>query len=313
MRGSDWAGSLLDRFTLKSGNPPTETGSPRRSIREYLDQSGSSRNPSETWLEPDAAAPVVPYAVSHKPQQAGDASLRLPGQRRPVRYSDHVQGQGPKFLAHACKLNLEGIISKLGTSPYRSGRTDAWRKVKCLNRQEFVIGGWMKSEKRGPALRTLLLGCYDRGKLIRRERGHPLRPEHRPQPGRPVTQARACVPPFTAVPWGRRNGSRWAEPRGGGGSLYHPDGGSPAAPFELRTAARGPAGEGCQTGAAEGKGVMLWGTGSVGPVRRRVRQRPVMRQHTTRLRQSIQPPQAGHFMKWSLSAVTIGSPQTGSS
>jgi bifunctional non-homologous end joining protein LigD len=86
--------------------------------------------------------------------------------RGPVRYSDHVEGQGPKFFAQACKLHLEGIVSKLANSPYRLGRSDAWRKVKCLSRQEFVIGGWMESDKQGRSLRSLLLGYYDKGKLI---------------------------------------------------------------------------------------------------------------------------------------------------
>jgi bifunctional non-homologous end joining protein LigD len=50
----------------------------------------------------------------------------------PVCYSDHVQGQGPKFFAQACKLNLEGIVSKRAAAPYRSRRTEDWLKVKCL-------------------------------------------------------------------------------------------------------------------------------------------------------------------------------------
>jgi bifunctional non-homologous end joining protein LigD len=45
-----------------------------------------------------------------------------------------VQGQGPAFFAQACKHRLEGIVSKCAAAPYRSRRTDAWRKVKCLNR-----------------------------------------------------------------------------------------------------------------------------------------------------------------------------------
>ena len=98
----------------------------------------------------------------------------------PVRYSDHVRDQGPKFFAQACKLHLEGIVSKLANSPYRSGRTDAWQKIKCLNRQEFVVGGWMESDKRGRSLRSLLLGYYDKGQLICRQGWHWLRPEHRP-------------------------------------------------------------------------------------------------------------------------------------
>ena len=67
----------------------------------------------------------------------------------PIRYSDHVQGQGPAFFAQACKHHLEGIVAKRAAAPYSSGRTEDWLKVKCLNRQEFVIGGWMRSDKPG--------------------------------------------------------------------------------------------------------------------------------------------------------------------
>ena len=70
----------------------------------------------------------------------------------PIRYSSHVEGQGPKFFSQACELRLEGIVSKLARLPYRSGRSDAWRKIKCLNRQEFVIGGWMSSDRPGRAI-----------------------------------------------------------------------------------------------------------------------------------------------------------------
>jgi bifunctional non-homologous end joining protein LigD len=77
-----------------------------------------------------------------------------------------VEGQGPEFFTQACKLRLEGIVSKRAGAPYRSRRTEDWLKVKCLNRQEFVIGGWMAPDKPGRELRSLLLGYYDRGKLI---------------------------------------------------------------------------------------------------------------------------------------------------
>ena len=90
---------------------------------------------------------------------------RLP-KEGPVRYSSHVEGQGPKFFTQACKLGPEGIVSKRAGAPYRSRRTEDWLKVKCLNRQEFVIGGWMASDKPGRELRSLLLGYYDKGKLI---------------------------------------------------------------------------------------------------------------------------------------------------
>ena len=69
---------------------------------------------------------------------------------------------------------------------------DAWRKVKCLNRQEFVIGGWMESDKAGRALRSLLLGYYEGGKLVfAGKAGTGFRSEDRPRPGHPAAQDRA--------------------------------------------------------------------------------------------------------------------------
>jgi bifunctional non-homologous end joining protein LigD len=84
----------------------------------------------------------------------------------PLRYSSHVQGQGPDFHTHACALHLEGIVSKLANSPYRSERSTAWRKIPCSNRREFVVGGWSLSDKKGRDLKSLLVGYYRQGKLI---------------------------------------------------------------------------------------------------------------------------------------------------
>lgn len=78
-----------------------------------------------------------------------------------LRYSEHVAGQGPSFHREACRLGLEGIISKLRRSPYRAGRSRDWIKVKCLQRQEFVIGGYTDPEKSRQGLGALLLGVYD--------------------------------------------------------------------------------------------------------------------------------------------------------
>ena len=44
-------------------------------------------------------------------------------------------------LRHACRLSLEGIVSKDRDAPYRSGRGKDWIKSKCSERQEFVVGG----------------------------------------------------------------------------------------------------------------------------------------------------------------------------
>lgn len=82
-----------------------------------------------------------------------------------LRYSDHVEGNGPKFLKQACDFGIEGIVSKLADSPYESTRSHNWQKVKCLRRQEFVIAGYTLSDK-GLPFSSLVLGVYEKGKLI---------------------------------------------------------------------------------------------------------------------------------------------------
>jgi len=85
----------------------------------------------------------------------------------PLHYSDHVIGQGPAFYAQACKLSVEGIVSKRIDAPYVPSNRGLWRKVKCLNREEFVVVGWTAPEGRRPYLGALLLAYYDPdGRLI---------------------------------------------------------------------------------------------------------------------------------------------------
>jgi len=47
-----------------------------------------------------------------------------------IRYSEHQTGDGREIFEHACRLGLEGIVSKRVTAPYRSGRVKTWLKVK---------------------------------------------------------------------------------------------------------------------------------------------------------------------------------------
>jgi bifunctional non-homologous end joining protein LigD len=84
-----------------------------------------------------------------------------------LHFSDHVVGQGPAFYDKACAMRVEGIVSKRIDAPYTPGNRGLWRKVKCLNRAEFVVVGWSEPEGRRPYLGALLLGYYDPdGKLI---------------------------------------------------------------------------------------------------------------------------------------------------
>lgn len=85
-----------------------------------------------------------------------------------LRFSDHVMGSGPAFLAGACDHGVEGIISKRASAPYRSGRGRDWLKVKCVRSQEFVIGGFTEPAGTRAGLGALHVGSWERGRLVYR-------------------------------------------------------------------------------------------------------------------------------------------------
>src|SRR5262249_38628452 len=61
-----------------------------------------------------------------------------------IRYSDHIEGSGETVWKEACRTAREGIVCKLASSLYEQARSRTWLKVKCLQRQEFVIAGYTK-------------------------------------------------------------------------------------------------------------------------------------------------------------------------
>ncbi len=83
-----------------------------------------------------------------------------------IRYSEHFEENGDLVLRHACRLSLEGVVSKLRDSPYRSGRRKDWIKSKCSERQEFVVGGYVPSTVTRKAIGSLILGYFDKGALV---------------------------------------------------------------------------------------------------------------------------------------------------
>lgn len=89
--------------------------------------------------------------------------LKAAGQE--LRYSEHFGEAGGLVLEHACRLSLEGVISKDGNSKYVSGRKGQWIKSKCSHRQEFVIGGYVPSSTSDQAIGSLALGVFEDGKL----------------------------------------------------------------------------------------------------------------------------------------------------
>jgi len=89
----------------------------------------------------------------------------LTGDGEKLRYSEHFDDEGGLVLKHACRLSLEGIISKVSAAPYRSGRGRDWVKSKCSSRQEFVVGGYVPSSVSNTAIGSLVMGYYEEGKL----------------------------------------------------------------------------------------------------------------------------------------------------
>lgn len=82
-----------------------------------------------------------------------------------LRYSEHFAEPGRIMLKHACRLGLEGVISKRADAAYRSGRGGDWVKSKCTLSQEFVIAGYVPSKVAGRGLSSLLVGYYAAGEL----------------------------------------------------------------------------------------------------------------------------------------------------
>ncbi|MBW6421901.1 DNA ligase D [Rhizobium sp. XQZ8] len=82
-----------------------------------------------------------------------------------LRYSEHFDDEGGLVLKHACRLSLEGVISKISDAPYRPGRGRDWVKSKCSARQEFVIAGYVPSSVNSKAIGSLVMGYYDKSKL----------------------------------------------------------------------------------------------------------------------------------------------------
>ena len=109
--------------------------------------------------------------IAAEPLEARKARLRKligrPKKNARIRYSEHVDGHGGTFLDEACRLGLEGIISKRRTEPYRAGRSPDWVKTKCVQRQEFVIGGFTDPQGARVGIGALLVGYYDdRDRLV---------------------------------------------------------------------------------------------------------------------------------------------------
>ncbi|MDO1584256.1 DNA ligase D [Rhizobium oryzicola] len=82
-----------------------------------------------------------------------------------LHYSEHFTDEGGLVLKHACRLSLEGIVSKVATAPYVPGRGRDWVKSKCSARQEFIIAGYAPSSVSNKAIGSLVMAYFEDGEL----------------------------------------------------------------------------------------------------------------------------------------------------
>jgi bifunctional non-homologous end joining protein LigD len=83
----------------------------------------------------------------------------------PVRFTPHRNERGEELFRDACRRGLEGVIAKRADSPYRSGRSRDWLKLKCHLEQELVIGGFTAPKGSRTEFGALLVGYYEDGDL----------------------------------------------------------------------------------------------------------------------------------------------------
>ncbi len=97
--------------------------------------------------------------LSHRKARLQAYIDRIPkAARGRIRYVDHFATTGQAVLESACRMDLEGVISKKLDAPYEGGRSTTWLKSKCRGRDEVVIGGWTSE---GTRFRSLIVGVAD--------------------------------------------------------------------------------------------------------------------------------------------------------
>ena len=95
-------------------------------------------------------------------KQALDAILT--GAPKRFLYSQHLAEDGPTVQARGCEMQVEGIVSKLKDSPYRSGRSETWIKSLCKKRETFPVVGFVPAQ--AGSIAALYLGRREGSGLV---------------------------------------------------------------------------------------------------------------------------------------------------
>ncbi len=174
-KGLDWTGKFTSIATAASRFPDCIIDGEVAA----LDHNGSPDFAAlQAALSEDDSADLIFFAFDLLFAQGEDLRKRSLRQRkeqlkellanhrdrsRLIRYVDHFETAGDAVLESACRMSLEGIISKRLDAPYRSARNGDWVKSKCRAGQEVVIGGWTHDAGQ---LRSLLVGVHRGDHLV---------------------------------------------------------------------------------------------------------------------------------------------------
>lgn len=156
------------------------------------------------------------YNLRPLPLEERKATLAelLAGDDETLRLSEHLDADGARVFQKACGLHAEGIVSKLASAPYTSGRTRSWLKIKCALQQEFVIGGFTLPSNGMHGIGALLLGYYENGKLTYAGRtGTGFTQKTHGQLRNQLEELRVEQAPFAALPPGAAKDALWVRPK----------------------------------------------------------------------------------------------------
>jgi DNA ligase D-like protein (predicted ligase) len=132
----------------------------------------------------------------------------------PIRFTPHRNTHGEEFLEEACARGWEGLIAKRADGPYVYGRSRDWLKLKCVNRQEFVIGGYTEPRGGRVGFGALLIGFHDDGELRYAGKvGTGFDDATLVELGDRLESLERSSPPFAATRGLPRKGVHWVAPR----------------------------------------------------------------------------------------------------
>ena len=173
-RGNDWtpnfpeivraARALRVRSALLDGEVAILTPDGRTSFQALQNAASGGTRSGVVYFAFDLlelnGRDLRPLALDQRKGEL-EALLKKVGSDGVFRYSQHLLGGGAKVFRHACHLGAEGIVCNRRTQPYRAGRNRDWLKVKCVLRQDFVVGGFTDPEGSRQGVGALLLGYHD--------------------------------------------------------------------------------------------------------------------------------------------------------